>query len=141
MDTLATPTLTHLPADEADAAREYALRPQSDATNVNRITATALRFTLNVNHRYMPLPGTQIGPTIEIADVPFRMDRQEGTFRLWHEYLPFQGQGKTLLEAEQDLIRGARNLMPLEWEDDPEMRDFILGTCKEKGSRIRPGSV
>lgn len=128
MDTFATPTFKRLGPSQTDAARENAVVPHSDAANKDRVSATTERFTLTLNYVYNSLPGTQ-GPTYEIAGEPFRMDKKEDGFVLWHDYLPFRGEGATLLEAEQRLIEDARNLMPLEWEAHPiwlERRDFIL---------------
>ena len=129
MDTLATPTFKRLSPSQTDATSENAVAPHSDDANTDRVSATTERFTLTLNYVYKTLPGTLEGPTYEIAGEPFRMDKKEDAFVLWHDYLPFRGEGATLLEAEQRLIEDARNMMPLEWEAHPvwlERRDFIL---------------
>lgn len=99
-----------------DAAK--AIDPQiarrHDAANKERVDALAgtRRFTLYVMHAIEVTQGIRELPLHCIAGEPFVMSIREGVIELQHEQWSLQGEGATLLEAEQDLLRFATAIAP-----------------------------
>ncbi len=100
----------------AQAAIDPQIQRRNDAANRARVdvrpTDGARHFTLHINHAFKVAKGERVLPLHYIAEEPFEMIIDEGVITLQHEQWSLRGEGKTLLEAERNLLDFAVAIAP-----------------------------
>lgn len=94
------------------AGRPPAMPKRGDIANANRAGVPAREvqhFTLHMNYIYDPPTGRRLFPLHIVAGEPFQIDVSEDLIILKHEHWSLRGRGRTLVEAEIDLIENARD--------------------------------
>lgn len=100
----------------AQAAIDPQIQRRNDAANRDRVdvppTDGVRHFTLHINHAFKVAKGERLLPLHCIAEEPFEMIIDEGVIILQHDQWSLRGEGTTLLEAEQDLLKFAAAISP-----------------------------
>ena len=100
----------------AQAVIDPQIQRRNDVANRDRVEVPSIdgarHFTLHIYHAFKVAKGERALPLHHIAEEPFEMIIDEGVIMLQHDQWSLRGEGTTLLEAEQDLLRFASAISP-----------------------------
>ena len=100
----------------AQAVIDPQIKRRNDVANRDRVEVPSMdgaqHFTLHINHAFQVARGKRVLPLHYIAEEPFEMTIDEGVIVVQHQKWSLRGEGTTLLEAEQDLLRFASAISP-----------------------------